>query len=101
MIRDTKIGGGSRIKVLAEVMDAHRCDNIRDVVEHYFGSGADIVDLGFGFDATPEDVTRVFSLLDDIEGPLAIDSQHPDLIRSALVRADIVLSLQETNIPSE
>jgi dihydropteroate synthase-like protein len=100
VIRDTKIGGGSRIKVLAEVMDAHRCDNIRDVVEHYFGSGADIVDLGFGFDATPEDVTRVFSLLDDIEGPLAIDSQHPDLIRSALVRADIVLSLQETNIPS-
>ena len=100
VIRDAKIGGGSRIKVLAEVMDAHRCDNIRDVVEHYFGSGADIVDLGFGFDATPEDVSRVFSLLDDIDHPLAVDSQHPDLIRTALVRADMVLSLQETNIPA-
>ena len=99
VIRDTKIGGGSRIKVLAEVMDAHRCDNIRDVVEHYFGSGADIVDLGLGFDATPEDVSRVFSLLEDIDQPLAVDSQDPDLIRAALVRADIVLSLQETNIP--
>ena len=99
VIRDTKIGGGSRIKVLAEVMDAHHCDNIRDVVEHYFGLGADIVDLGFGFDATPEDVSRVFSLLDDIDRPLAVDSQHPDLIRTSLVRADIVLSLQEINIP--
>jgi dihydropteroate synthase-like protein len=68
-------------------------------VEHYFGSGADIVDLGLGFDATPEDVSRVFSLLEDIDQPLAVDSQDPDLIRAALVRADIVLSLQETNIP--
>jgi dihydropteroate synthase-like protein len=100
MIRDTKIGGGSRIKVLAEVMDAHWSENIRDVVEHYFALGADIVDLGFGFDATPKDVSRVFSLLDDIDRPLAVDSQDPDLIRAALVRADIVLSLQETNIPS-
>ena len=100
VIRNTKIGGGSRIKVLAEVMDAHRCDNIRDVVEHSFGSGADIVDLGFGFDATPEEVSRVFSLLDDIDRPLAVDSQQPDLIRTALVRADIVLSLQEANIPA-
>jgi len=99
MIRNAKIGGGSRIKVLAEVMDAHRCDNIRSVVEHYISSGADIVDLGFGFDATPDDVSRVFSQLEDIDHPLAVDSQNPDLIRAALVRADIVLSLQETNIP--
>jgi dihydropteroate synthase-like protein len=99
MIRNTKIGGGSRIKVLAEVMDAHRCDNIRSVVEHYISSGADIVDLGFGFDATPDDVSRVFSRLEDIDHPLAVDSQNPDLIRAALVRADIVLSLHETNIP--
>ena len=68
---------------------------------HYvrFRSGADIVDLGFGFDAMPEDVSRVFAVLDDIDRPLAIDSQNPDLIRPALARADIVLSLQETNIP--
>jgi dihydropteroate synthase-like protein len=99
IIRNTKIGGGSRIKVLAEVMDAPRCSDIRTVVEDIFRSGADIVDLGFGFDALPEDVSRVFSVLDDIDRPLAIDSQNPDLIRPALVRADIVLSLQETNIP--
>ena len=47
----------------------------------------------------PADVTRVFSLVEDIDKPLAVDSQDPDLIRAALFRADIVLSLQETNIP--
>jgi dihydropteroate synthase-like protein len=99
VIRDMKIGDRSRIKVLAEVMDAHRRDDIRGIVEHYFGLGADIVDLGFGFDATVGDVSRVFSLLEDIDQPLAVDSQDPELIRAALVRADIVLSLQETNIP--
>ena len=31
-----------------------------DMVEDYFASGADIVDLGFGFDATPEDVDPGF-----------------------------------------
>ncbi|MDD1695464.1 MAG: dihydropteroate synthase, partial [Methanoregula sp.] len=51
------------------------------------------------FDATAKDVSRVFSLLEDIDRPLAVDSQDPDLIRAALSRADIVLSLQENNIP--
>ncbi|MHB8051692.1 MAG: dihydropteroate synthase-like protein [Methanoregula sp.] len=99
LIRGVKIGGGSRIKVLAEIMDAHLCGDIRRVVEKFLASGADIVDLGFGFDATPDDVTRVFSLLSDIDAPLAVDTQGPCLIRAALGRADIVLSLQETNIP--
>ena len=99
VIRGTKIGGNSRMKVLAEIMDAHRAEDIRDRVERYFSLGADIVDLGFGFDATPADVERVFLSLADIDGPLAVDTQDPDLIRAALSRADLVLSLQEKNLP--
>jgi len=99
LIRGVKIGGGSRMKVLAEIMDAHRCRDIRGIVEDYLASGADIVDLGFGFDATPDDVTRVFSLLSDVSVPLAVDTQEPLLIRAALIRADIVLSLHEINLP--
>ncbi|MFA6333580.1 MAG: dihydropteroate synthase-like protein [Methanoregula sp.] len=99
IIRTTKIGGESRMKVLAEIMDAHRCRDIRERVEHYFASGADIVDLGFGFDATPADVNRVFSALDGIDRPLAADTQDPALIRAALARADLILSLHEENIP--
>ena len=99
LIRGVKIGGNSRIKVLAEIMDAHHCGEIRRMVEDYLASGADIVDIGFGFDATPEDVAGVFLRLMNTEAPLAVDTQDPCLIRAALSRADIVLSLQETNIP--
>ncbi|WP_067047482.1 dihydropteroate synthase-like protein [Methanofollis ethanolicus] len=99
VLRGTKIGGGSRMKVLAEIMDAHRHPSLRYAVEDFFARGADIVDLGFGFDATPADVERCFAALDGIEGPLAADTQDPTLIRAALCRADLVLSLHEGNIP--
>ena len=88
------------MKVLAEIMDAHRREDLRAEVERLFSEGADIVDLGFGFDATPEDVTRCFAGLEGIEGPLAVDTQDPALIRAALSRADLVLSLHGRNIPS-
>lgn len=99
LLRGTKIGGGSRMKVLAEIMDAHRLPDLREAVEDFFARGADIVDLGFGFDASPEDVERCFAALDGIDGPLAVDTQNPDLIRAALCRADLVLSLHEKNLP--
>lgn len=99
LLRGVKIGGGSRIKVLAEIMDAHRETDLPGKVRDFFSRGADIVDLGFGFDATPEQVKRCFDLLEDIEGPLSVDSQDPSLITAALGRADLVLSLQEENIP--
>jgi len=99
LIRGLKIGGGTRMKVLAEIMDAHKCEDIRESVMRYFSNGADIVDLGFGFDATLGDVKRVFNELHGIETPLAIDTQDPQLIRAGLDRADLVLSLHEGNIP--
>jgi dihydropteroate synthase-like protein len=99
IIRGIKIGGGSRMKVLAEIMDAPKQEDIRSLVETFFSEGADIVDLGFGFDATPDDVVRVFGALDGIDQPLAADTQDPALIRVALCRADLILSLQENNIP--
>ena len=98
-IRGVKIGGDSRMKVLAEIMDAQRVPNLRDKVGDLFSRGADIVDLGFGFDATPAQVEAVFDVLSDIEGPLAADTQDPALIGASLSRADMVLSLQEENIP--
>ncbi len=100
IIRGLKIGGGSRIKVLAEIMDAHKRGDLRTAVERFFAAGADIVDLGFGFDATPEDVRRSFREVADIDRPLAVDSQEPRLIEAALERADLVLSLHEGNLPA-
>jgi hypothetical protein len=93
LIRSLKIGGNSRMKVLAEIMDAHHEQDILTRVNEFFRKGADIVDLGFGLDATPGDVKRVFSELEEVSGPLAADTQDPELITAALRRADLILSL--------
>ncbi|MEN6609687.1 MAG: dihydropteroate synthase-like protein [Methanoregulaceae archaeon] len=100
LIRGVKIGGTSRMKVLSEIMDAHKEKHLREKVLAALSSGSDIVDLGFGFDATPEDVSRCFTQLEDISSPLSVDTQDPDLILAALGRADLVLSLHEGNISS-
>ncbi len=99
LVRGIKIGGDARMKVLAEIMDAHREPDLPGRVSGFFAAGADIVDLGFGFDAAPEDVKRCFSQCAETPGPLAVDTQDPGLISAALGRADLVLSLQEENIP--
>jgi len=99
VIRGVRVGGTSRMKVLAEIMDAHRHKELKGAVQQAFRNGADIVDLGFGFDAKPQDVTRCFKFLEEIPGPLAIDTQDPALISAGLFRADLVLSLHDVNIP--
>lgn len=100
IIRGVKIGGGARMKVLAEIMDAHKREDPLSDVRRFFAAGADIVDLGFGFDATEGDVRRCFAALAEVDGPLAVDTQDPLLIAAALPRADLVLSLHEGNIPA-
>ena len=87
------------MKVLAEIMDAHRHPDIRAAAEQYVEDGADIIDLGFGFDAVPGDVVRVFAGLQDLPVPLAADTQDPALITAALPYVALLLSLQEENIP--
>jgi dihydropteroate synthase-like protein len=99
LIGSIRIGGGSRMKVLAEVMDAHKALNLREVVFEFIESGADIIDLGFGFDATPDDVRRTFQEVADIKTVFAADTQDPELIRAAIGYADLILSLHEENIP--
>ncbi|WP_243669637.1 dihydropteroate synthase [Methanoculleus chikugoensis] len=92
IVRGVKVGGGgSRMKVLAEIMDAHRRDDLLADVRRFFADGgADIVDLGgFGFDATPpDDVARCFSSLAGGRGAACRRyTGPPDLIAAALFRA--------------
>ena len=99
-IHGIKIGGTSRIKIVYEIMDAHKDPNIRDTVITAINDGADIIDLGFGFDATPDDVKRSFSLVEDLDIPLSIDTLNPELIKAALFRCDLIISLTlDTLIP--
>ncbi len=98
-LRDVKFGGSSRIKVIHEIMDAHRHPSLRDAVLSAASCGADVVDLGFGFDATPADVHRCFAEIADVDIPLSVDTIDPDLIRAALFRADMIFSLTRETIP--
>lgn len=98
-IRGVKFGGDSRIKVLSEIMDAHRVESLRLVAETALKNGADGVDLGFGFDATESDVIRCFKELESLDCVLSVDTLSPELIRASLFRADIVFSLTAATIP--
>ena len=53
-INSTKIGGTSRMKVLAEIVDATRfsSDALAKKIRYYEGQGADMIDLGVPLDAS-------------------------------------------------
>ncbi|WP_292477269.1 hypothetical protein [Methanothrix sp.] len=59
-IRGVKIGGSSRMKVLAEVVDATRLDDgaLGKRIRYFEEQGADLIDLGASTDATPSSVRR-------------------------------------------
>jgi dihydropteroate synthase-like protein len=97
-VRGVKFGGSSRIKVIHEIMDAHRHPSLRDAVFAAVVGGADVVDLGFGFDATPENVRRCFAEVADLDIPLSVDTLDPDLIEAALFRCDLIFSLTTKTI---
>ncbi|MBQ4134228.1 MAG: DUF4346 domain-containing protein [Methanocorpusculum sp.] len=98
-IRGVKFGKTSRIKVLCEIMDAHRSTSLRDTAERALAEGADGIDLGFGFDATEDDVVRCFAELEGLDCVLSVDTLSPELIRASLFRADIIFSLTAKTIP--
>ncbi|MBR4285040.1 MAG: dihydropteroate synthase, partial [Methanocorpusculum sp.] len=79
-IRGVKFGKNSRIKVLCEIMDAHRSTSLREKAERALAEGADGIDLGFGFDATEEDVVRCFTELEDLDCVLSVDTLSSELI---------------------
>ncbi|MDO5845589.1 MAG: DUF4346 domain-containing protein [Methanocorpusculum sp.] len=100
VIRGVKFGGSSRIKVLCEIMDAHRTPALREKAELALASGADGIDLGFGFDAEPADVRRCLEELAGLPCPVSIDTLSPELIRAGLFRADLIFSLTKETLPS-
>ncbi|MCZ0861387.1 dihydropteroate synthase [Methanocorpusculum sp. MG] len=99
VLRGVKFGGTSRIKIIHEIMDAHRHPALRDAVLTAAACGADVVDLGFGFDATPDDVRRCFTEVADLDILLSVDTIDPALIKAALFRCDLIFSLTSATLP--
>jgi len=101
-LRGIKIGGTSRMKVLAEIVDANRLpeDLLGRKIEYFQQQGADLIDLGFSPDATVESArASLKSAQEKTDLPLSIDTVRADLIRAGIDGgADLVLSLNAANL---
>jgi dihydropteroate synthase-like protein len=101
-LRGMKIGGSSRMKVLAEVVDATGLDPeaLELRIRSFEMKGADMIDLGASLHANPDDVKRAIAIArKTTDLPVSIDTLDPVLIREALsCNVDMVLSLDSSNI---
>lgn len=102
VVRGVGIGGGSRMKVLAEIVDAPRMGDgaLEDKIRYYESQGADMIDLGLPLDATTDDVRRVVRIARSLtELPVSIDTLRPDLILAGVESgADMILSIDGSNM---
>lgn len=103
VIKGVKIGGSSRMKVLAEVVDATRLNAAALVerVRYFEEQGADLIDLGVSLDASPSQVTAALQAARRATNlPLSVDTVVSDLILAGIqAGADLILSLNSENLP--
>ncbi|WP_440953796.1 dihydropteroate synthase-like protein [Methanococcoides sp. FTZ1] len=101
-LNDVKLGGGSRMKVMAEVVDATGLDEaaLSRRIRSFIMKGADIIDLGASLTASPGDIKRAVRVAREVSTvPISIDTLEPELIIAALEEGiDLVLSLNSSNI---
>jgi dihydropteroate synthase-like protein len=102
ILRPVKIGGNSRMKVMAEIVDAGNLDQnelIQKII-YFVESGADIIDLGMSLDTSKTGVRNAVETARSVTNiPLSVDTLEPNLINTAVnAGIDIVLSLNSKNI---
>ena len=102
-LKGVKIGGNTRMKVLAEVVDATRfvAEDLIARVRYFEAQGADLIDLGLPLDASASDVTAALNAAKSATSlPVSVDTVVPDLILAGLhAGADLILSLNGDNLP--
>jgi dihydropteroate synthase-like protein len=101
-LRDVKIGGKARMKVMGEIVGAMEMDalTLQVKIEAFIARGADIIDLGATLNTLPEQAKRAVSLAKAFTAaPISIDTLDPELIKEGVeAGADLVLSLNSTSL---
>ncbi len=101
-VRGLKIGGNSRMKVLAEVVDADSMaeEKLTARIGYYLSEGADIIGLGIGLEAEPGGVQRAVQVAKKAtDAPISIYTVDAGLIMAgAGAGADIIFSLNAGNM---
>jgi len=100
-IRDKKIGGNSRMKVLAEIIDAPFVDS-KHIAERHIRNGADIIDVGIPAGTTEKEVRQTFAKVNEVTSKYnvatSVDSLDPALICAGIdAGAELVLSFTAEN----
>lgn len=102
VVKSTKIGGNSRMKVMAEIVDAANLERqeLIDKILYFEHTGADMIDLGMSPGTSGENAAdAVKTARSATTLPLGIDTLEPALINTALSNGvDIVLSLNSGNL---
>ncbi|WP_456369326.1 dihydropteroate synthase-like protein [Geoglobus sp.] len=100
-INGIPIGGNSRMKVVAEIVDATelRRDELISRIEYYTESGADIIDLGIPLSFSPEDVKRVVRIAKEFCDAVSIDTFSVKAIKAGVESgADMIMSISHANL---
>ncbi len=99
-LRDVAIGGNSRMKVVAEIASYRDFDDLREKVEYYSESGADIVDLGVPLEFDSEELSRAVKVVVDSSNlPVSIDTFSKKAIEIGVKHGvDMVMSISQENM---
>ena len=100
-IRDLKVGGNSRMKVLAEIIDAPFVDAKR-IAQQHIRNGADLIDIGIPVGTTEHEVMQTFAAVTEVTSQhnvaTSVDSLDPALICAGIeAGAELVLSFTAEN----
>ncbi len=97
---DVAIGGDSRMKVVAEIASYKDFDELREKVEHYSRSGADIIDLGVPLEFDSGELSKAVKLVvDSSKLPVSIDTFSRKAIEIGVKHGvDMVMSVSRENL---
>ena len=100
-IGDVKVGRNSRMKIVAEIVDApllHR-DELIQRIEHYVESGADIVDIGIPLECDVDSAVKAVKIALDCCSAVSVDTFNERIIEEC-VKAGVhmVMSVGRENV---
>lgn len=101
-IGNVRIGGNSRMKIVAEIVDATQMqrDELVEKIEYYIESGADIIDLGIPLEFDADEVRRTVKIaVNSCNAPISIDTFNRHAIAAGVkAGAEMVMSISSSNM---
>jgi len=100
-IGDVKIGNGSRMKVVAEIVDAPLLskDELAQWIEYYLESGADIIDIGIPLECDVGSAVRAVKIALDYCSAVSVDTFNEKVIEESIkTGVHMVMSVGRENI---